>query len=85
LSLSQYYLDSHCGLTKFCSRWPRQFKESRHPERLSEAKDYDAVADLLLSARTGEDEFREIEQAIESRRDRYHEAVEQQAEEKFGS
>jgi len=36
------------------------------------------VADLILDSRAGEDEFREIEQAIASRPDRYHQSLEQQ-------
>lgn len=39
-------------------------------QRLSVAKNYDAVADIV-GLGTGEDEFREIEQAIASRPDRY--------------
>jgi len=72
------YLDNHWSLTKFCLN---QFKGTRlrlkkaetqklH-QRLSLAKDYDAVADIFGSG-TGEDEFRQIEQAITSRPDRCH-------------
>lgn len=38
------------------------------------AKSFDAFADLMGS-RTGEDEFRDIEEAINSRPDRYHAAL----------
>lgn len=82
LKLSQSkYLDNHWGLTKFCVN---QFKGTRlrikkaesqklH-QRLSVAKGYDAMSDILGS-QTGEDEFREIEQAIASRPDRSHDIV----------
>lgn len=75
------YLGNHWTLTKFCVN---QFKGSRvrlkkaetqklH-QRLSIAKDYDAVADILGS-RMGEEEFREIERAIAARPDRHHNVV----------
>jgi len=75
------YLDNHWNLTKFCVN---QFKGTRirlkkaetqklH-QRLSVAKNYDAMADLLGS-RTGEEEFRDIEQAIASRPNRYRNVV----------
>jgi tRNA-dihydrouridine synthase 2 len=75
------YLDNHWSLTKICVN---QFKGTRlrikkaeaqklH-QRLSIARDYDAVADILGS-RTGEEEFREIEQAIALRPDRCHNVV----------
>ncbi|KIM88910.1 hypothetical protein PILCRDRAFT_813912 [Piloderma croceum F 1598] len=72
------YLGNAWGLTKFCVN---QFKGTRlrlkktetqnlH-QRLSVAKSYDDVADISGSG-TGEDEFRQIEQAIASRPDRFH-------------
>jgi len=76
------YLDNHWSLTKFCVN---QFKGPRlrlkkteaqqlH-QRISVAKDYDAVADLLAFG-TGEEEFRQIEQVIASRTNRYHDVAE---------
>jgi tRNA-dihydrouridine synthase 2 len=72
------YLDNVWGLTKYCAN---QFKGTRlrikkteahnlH-QRLCEAKGYDAVADISGPG-TGEDDFREIEQAISSRPGRFH-------------
>lgn len=44
-------------------------------QRLSTAKGYDTFSDILGS-KTGEDDFREIEQAILSRTDRRHQITE---------
>jgi tRNA-dihydrouridine synthase 2 len=68
-------------LTKFCVN---QFKGTRlrlkkaetqklH-QRLSAAKDYTAMEDLIGSG-TGEEEFREIVQAVLSRLSQYHNAM----------
>lgn len=81
ICIQSKYLDHHWGLTKYCVN---QFKAPRHRikkadaqlihQRLSVAKDFEAMADIPGS-RTGEDEFREIEEAILSRPNRYHNSL----------
>ncbi|KZP15653.1 FMN-linked oxidoreductase [Athelia psychrophila] len=80
LRLSKYF-DHHWGLFKYCANQfhgPRQNVTKAQAQalhqKLSAAKSYDAFADIMGS-RTGEDEFREIEEAINSRPDRHHAAL----------
>ncbi|KZP15650.1 hypothetical protein FIBSPDRAFT_935070 [Athelia psychrophila] len=76
LRLSKYF-DHHWGFFKYCANQfhgPRQNVTKAQAQalhqKLSAAKSYDAFADIIGS-RTGGDEFREIEEAINLRPDRH--------------